>query len=139
MNQGPRWIRVTQSENIPVREGRAVEIEGHELAVFNLGDRFFTVENRCPHRGGPLSDGIIAGGSVVCPLHAWRVCLEDGAVAKPADQKACVATYGTRVEAGVVCVYFPAQERAVDPSALQILSSPSGADEHGLVVEAAAG
>jgi len=139
MNRNPRWIQVTQSENIPMREGRAVEIEGHELAVFNLGDRFLTVENRCPHRGGPLSDGIVAGDSIVCPLHAWKVCLDDGAVVKPAEQKACVATYSTRVEAGVVCVRLPAQERLAAFAVAQILPSPGGADEQDLVIEATAG
>jgi len=111
MSRESRWIRVTQCENIPLREGRAVIADGKELAVFNLGDRFLAVENRCPHRGGPLSDGIVSGSQVVCPLHAWRVCLEDGAVVKPADQKACVSSYRTRVESGVVCVQLPPQPR----------------------------
>ena len=82
----PRWIRITEPENIPLREGRGVEVDGHQIALFNLGDRFLAVENRCPHRGGPLSDGIVAGAVVVCPLHAWRVCLDDGSVVKPAGE-----------------------------------------------------
>jgi nitrite reductase (NADH) small subunit len=108
----PRWIRITEPDNIPLREGRGVEVEGHQIALFNLGDRFLAVENRCPHRGGPLSDGIVAGGVVVCPLHAWRVCLDDGAVVKPAGEKACVASYPTRMEEGVVWVQITAQVRA---------------------------
>ena len=115
MNGQSHWIRVTHSENVPLREGRAVIVQGKELAVFNLGDRFLAVENRCPHRGGPLSDGIVSGNQVVCPLHAWRVCLEDGSVTKPADQKACVASYRTRVEAGIVCVQLPAQQHGFQP------------------------
>jgi len=107
MSQQSRWVRVTQCENIPLREGRAVSVEGKELAVFNLGDRFLAVENRCPHKGGPLSDGIVSGRQVVCPLHAWRVCLEDGSVAKPVGEEACVATYRTSVEDGIVCVELP--------------------------------
>ncbi len=113
MSRQSRWTRVTQCENIPLREGRAVIVDGKELAVFNLGDRFLAVENRCPHRGGPLSDGIVSGRQVVCPLHAWRVCLEDGSVVKPAEQKACVASYRTRVESGIVCVQLPAQQHGV--------------------------
>ena len=50
-----------------------------EIAIFNLGDRFVAVDNRCPHQGGPLCDGIVAGDSVVCPLHAWKVNLDTGA------------------------------------------------------------
>ena len=118
MSPDSRWVRVTQCENIPLREGRAVMVDGKELAVFNLGDRFLTVENRCPHRGGPLSDGIVSGRQVVCPLHAWRVCLEDGSVTKPADQKACVSSYRTKVEDGIVCVQIldqpPVAEDEVD-------------------------
>ena len=111
MNREPRWIAVTQCENIPLREGRAVMVHDKELAVFNLGERFLAVENRCPHRGGPLSDGIVSGNTVVCPLHAWRVCLDDGSVVKPAEQKACVISYRTKVEDGIVCVQLPPNER----------------------------
>jgi len=107
MNRQSRWVRVTQCENIPLRQGRAVVVDGKELAVFNLGNRFLAVENRCPHKGGPLSDGIVSGSQVVCPLHAWRVCLEDGSVVKPAEQKACVASYRTTVQNGIVCVQLP--------------------------------
>ena len=66
-------MRVTPCDNIPLREGRAVTLGDREIAIFNLGDRFLATDNRCPHRGGPLCDGIVAGGSVVCPLHAWKV------------------------------------------------------------------
>ncbi|HEV2419709.1 MAG TPA: nitrite reductase small subunit NirD [Terriglobia bacterium] len=98
-----KWIRVAHVHDIPLREGRAVEVLGREIALFNLGDRFVAVENRCPHRGGPLSDGIVSGGMVVCPLHSWKVCLSTGAVNKP-QAEACVETYPTRIEDGVVLV-----------------------------------
>jgi len=97
-----RWIRITSCENIPLREGRAVQVGGHEIAVFNLGDRFLAIDGRCPHKGGPLADGIVSGATVVCPLHAWNVDLECGRVTKPADAAACQRTYRTRVEEGVV-------------------------------------
>ena len=104
-----QWIRITACANIPPREGRAALVGDRELAIFNLGGRFLAVDNRCPHRGGPLSDGIIAGVAVVCPLHAWKVCLEDGAVERPANQGACVRTYATRVEGDVVLVELPSK------------------------------
>ena len=78
-----QWIRVTTTESVPRREGRAVSLGGWELAIFNLGDRFLAVENRCPHQGGPLADGIVSGCTVVCPLHAWRVRLDSGQVERP--------------------------------------------------------
>jgi nitrite reductase (NADH) small subunit len=102
-----RWIRITTCGSIPLREGRAALVGGREIAIFNLGDRFLAVENRCPHRGGPLCDGIVTGAAVVCPLHAWKVNLETGAVDRPAHATACVRTYATRVEAGVVLVELP--------------------------------
>src|SRR5688500_19956659 len=104
-----RWVRVTQQENIPPREGRPVLIAGRELALFNLGDRFLATENRCPHQGGPLCDGIVTATSVVCPLHAWKVNLETGAVERPAaGREHCVETFPTRVEDGIILIGLPA-------------------------------
>ena len=100
------WIRIAPSEQIPPREGRRVVIGGRELALFNLGDRFAAVDNRCPHKGGPLCDGIVAGAAVVCPLHAYKVNLETGVVERPADANACARMYDTRVEDDVVMVRF---------------------------------
>jgi nitrite reductase (NADH) small subunit len=108
---------VTAQGNIPPREGRAVLIAGRELALFNLGpstalgagDRFLATGNRCPHQGGPLCDGIVTGSSVVCPLHAWKVNLETGAVERPtAGRDHCVETFPTRVEDGIILIGLPA-------------------------------
>lgn len=103
-----QWIRVTTTDSVPRREGRAVSVGGRELAIFNLGDRFLAVENRCPHQGGPLADGIVTGCAVVCPLHAWRVRLDSGLVERPGGGSACVRTFATRVESDVVMVQLPA-------------------------------
>ena len=100
------WIRITEIENIPVREGRSVKIGNEEIAVFNLGDRFAAIENRCPHSGGPLCDGIVSGATVVCPLHGWKVCLDTGDILKP-QVPVRVELFATRVEDGVVLVDVP--------------------------------
>ena len=98
------WIRVTRVENIPLREGRSVRIGDDEIAIFNLGDdRYVAVDNACPHRGGPLCDGIVSGDAVVCPLHGWKISLETGNVMKP-DVCVRVETYPVSVRDGVVCV-----------------------------------
>lgn len=123
MKSNHRWIRLTYAGNIPLREGRAVEMNGREIAVFNLGDRFLAVDNRCPHRGGPLSEGIVSGGAVVCPLHAWKVCLEDGSITKPASERACVASYPTRLEDGVVWVEYPETGASEQPLAQMAAAS----------------
>ena len=126
-----RWIRVTPIGQIPPREGRAVLIGDRVVALFNLGPstalgaspstalgasvRFLATDNQCPHQGGPLCDGIVTGGSVVCPLHAWKVNLETGQVERPAHGKDhCVTTYPTRIEDGVVLIQLPA---AIDKGA----------------------
>jgi nitrite reductase (NADH) small subunit len=99
-----RWTRVTTRDNIPPREGRPVTLAGRDIAIFNLGDRFLAVENRCPHQGGPLADGIVSGCTVVCPLHAWKISLENGTVERPGSTGECIRTFPTRVEGEVVLV-----------------------------------
>ena len=102
------WIRVATCDQIPPRQGRSVSIGDRELAIFNLGDRFFATDNRCPHKGGPLCDGIVTGVSAVCPLHAWKINLADGRVERPqAGADHCVATYAVRVDDGVIAVSVP--------------------------------
>ena len=115
--QERNWVRVTQAENIPLREGRSVEIAGHDIAIFNLGDRFLAVENRCPHRGGPLADGIVSGRTVVCPLHAWKIDLESGQVTNRPEENPCVKTFTTTVHEGVVMleVSVPEGQIALEP------------------------
>jgi len=96
------WIRVAYCEDIPEREGREVVVGNRSIALFNLGNRFLAVDNRCPHRGGPLSDGIVSGDSVVCPLHGWKIDLQKGNVQRPAETPACIQTFATKVEAGML-------------------------------------
>ncbi|MBV9180133.1 MAG: nitrite reductase small subunit NirD [Acidobacteria bacterium] len=102
-----QWIRITYAKDIPLREGRAVSVGNREIAIFNLGDRFVAIDSRCPHRGGPLSDGIVSGTAVVCPLHGWRLSLENGQGLSPASSGHCVSSFPTRVEEGVVLVELP--------------------------------
>jgi nitrite reductase (NADH) small subunit len=101
-----KWIRVTPAENIPLREGRAIEVAGEKIALFNLGDRFLAVGNACPHQGGPLADGIVSGDTVVCPLHARRICLVSGSMVKPAGG-GCVTAYPVKLEEGILSIQIP--------------------------------
>jgi nitrite reductase (NADH) small subunit len=101
------WVWVTLAENIPPREGRVVTVAGREIAIFNLGGRFVATANQCPHRGGPLADGIVAGRSVVCPLHGWRIGLEDGCVERPAGTDACVERFPVRLDGGTLVIGLP--------------------------------
>ncbi|MBC8167826.1 MAG: nitrite reductase small subunit NirD [Bryobacteraceae bacterium] len=95
------WIRITETENVPLREGRSVQLGRREIAIFHLPDRFVAIDNMCPHNGGPLCDGIVKGTTVVCPLHGWNICLESGRVTRP-DVPIGVRTYPVRVVDGVI-------------------------------------
>ena len=110
------WVRVAPCDRIPPRQGRSVSIAGRELAIFNLGpstelgagDTFLATDNECPHKGGPLCDGIVSGHAVVCPLHAWKINLTDGRVERPQGAaEHCVGTYAVRVDEGVIVVSVP--------------------------------
>lgn len=107
MNETKRWIRVVRCGDIPLREGRSVRLGDREIAIFNLGDRFLAVDNRCPHREGPLADGIVSGSTIVCPLHAWKFSVETGEGVNGASLGKCIETFVTRVEDGIVWVEAP--------------------------------
>ncbi|MBL8806677.1 MAG: nitrite reductase small subunit NirD [Rhodospirillales bacterium] len=89
MNQITRqWQAVGSIADIPRNGARRVRLGEAPVAVFRTADdRIFAVEDRCPHRGGPLSDGIVHDGCVTCPLHNWVIDLETGA-ARGADEGA---------------------------------------------------
>lgn len=105
-----KWVRIAYCKDIPLREGRAVRVNGREIAIFNLGDHFVALDNRCPHRGGPLADGIVSGTTIVCPLHAWKFSVETGAGVSGPSQASCVETFRTRVSHGVVLLELPVRD-----------------------------
>jgi len=101
------WVQVTPSHSIPPREGRCVEIAGRQVAIFHTSEGFLAVENRCPHRGGPLSDGIVNGVTVVCPLHAWKFDLRSGVSSNHPESSVSLITYPVRIQGGIICIEFP--------------------------------
>lgn len=79
MNISGEWIDIGGLEDIPVRGARVVKTPGVDIAVFRTADdKVFAIEDRCPHKGGPLSQGIVQGTAVTCPLHNWVISLESG-------------------------------------------------------------
>jgi nitrite reductase (NADH) small subunit len=93
------WIDIGALDDIPSRGASVVRTPAGCVAVFRTADdAVFAIADRCPHKGGPLSQGIVHGRSVTCPLHNWVISLETGA-AQGAD-KGEVATYPIRIEAG---------------------------------------
>jgi nitrite reductase (NADH) small subunit len=72
------WVRVGRAADVPLLEGRSVEVDGRRIAVFRLPDGWGAIDNACPHKRGPLSDGIVAEWCVTCPLHNQRFSLQTG-------------------------------------------------------------
>jgi len=78
------WRDVGGIDEIPRLGARVVEVPGRRIALFRTSDdRIFALEDRCPHRGGPLSQGIVHGQRVTCPLHGWTVDLASGEAVAP--------------------------------------------------------
>ncbi|MBI3319814.1 MAG: nitrite reductase small subunit NirD [Candidatus Omnitrophica bacterium] len=101
------WCFVAECGAIPLREGRKVTYGDHHAALFNLGTEYLAIDNRCPHREGPLADGIVAGKSVFCPLHAWKISLETGCVQSGGE--GCVKRYPVKVAENRIYIAFPRQ------------------------------
>ncbi len=96
------WKKICLVTDIPVLGSRRVARPvGMDVAVFrNDQDQVFALLDRCPHKGGPLSQGIVFGTTVACPLHNWSIELEGGCARAP-DQ-GCTPKFAVKVEGGVV-------------------------------------
>ncbi len=99
------WQKVCPLEEIPLLGARVVAHEDGAIAVFRAdGDTVFALRDACPHKGGPLSQGIVHGSGesarVTCPLHGWNVDLDSGHACAP--DEGCVERYATKVEQAVV-------------------------------------
>ncbi len=97
-----KWVEVCAVQDIPVLGSRVVErSSGDNVAVFRNGeDKVFALLDRCPHKGGPLSQGIVFGERVACPLHNWNIELNSGCAVAP--DSGCTQAFAVKVEAGKV-------------------------------------
>lgn len=99
MNKSITKILVGNLNELPVRLGKTVRVGETEVAIFRLANGSIrAVENRCPHKGGVLAEGMVSGEFVFCPMHDWKICLDDGKVQAP--DTGCVKTYKTIIEDG---------------------------------------
>ena len=97
------WVRVCALEDIPVLGARVLHDydPAGDICVFrNAEDEVFALHDKCPHKGGPLSQGIVHGRSVTCPLHGWRIDLDSGAALAP--DSGCALGFPVKVENGDV-------------------------------------
>ncbi len=84
MRPSERWYAVGGEADIPARGARVVEAEGGRVAIFRTSDGALrAIDDRCPHRGGPLSEGLVSGDTVSCPLHGICFSLESGHAIEP--------------------------------------------------------
>lgn len=95
------WQKVCALDAIPQLGARVVKSAHGNIAVFrNAVDEVFALLDKCPHRGGPLSQGIVFGRKVACPLHGWNIGLDDGNAVAP--DVGCARSFPVKVENGLV-------------------------------------
>jgi len=95
------WTKICTLDDIPRLGSRVVKSTKGDIAVFRTADdRIFALHDKCPHKNGPLSQGIVHGKRVTCPLHGWNIGLEDGHAVAP-DVGSC-GKFEVKVENGMV-------------------------------------
>ena len=104
-------VAVCKERDIPLGLGRSFQIGGRLVAVFKSRDgSVFAMDGTCPHKGGPLADGMVVGRQVVCPLHAYRYEAHTGACDSPG--LCAVDTFPTEVEGDTVFIVIPGERGA---------------------------
>lgn len=102
------WKNIGPLANVPVRGARRLCLEnaGKPVAVFRTGeDEIFALTDECPHKKGPLSEGIVSGRTVTCPLHSWVIGLEDGKAVAP--DEGTVRALSVRIIDGDIYIHMP--------------------------------
>jgi nitrite reductase (NADH) small subunit len=105
MNDKTEWHVVCSVDEVPKMGGRLVRAGTTQIALFRLSNgNIRAINNRCPHKQGPLAEGIISNDIIICPLHARKIDLESGKVLPP--DTGCTTTYPSKIEDGKVFVQF---------------------------------
>jgi len=95
------WIKIIEIEDVPLMGSRKVVVGDDEIVIFKTKDgSIFAVNNVCPHKQGKLSEGLVHGHMVTCPLHNWDIDLETGIVKD--EDNSCTKKYETKIEEGVI-------------------------------------
>ena len=108
------WIEVGSINDIPQKGARVVRTGDGDIAVFRTADdKIFALRDKCPHKGGPLSQGIVHDTKVACPLHDWKIQLDTGEAVAP--DEGCAATFPVKVEGETI--YLSAKPNDSCPNA----------------------
>ena len=105
------WLEIGHLNDIPPLGARVVHTPQGDIAIFRTGaDGVFALRDRCPHKGGPLSQGIVYGEKVACPLHNWSIHLDTGRAAAP--DEGCTSVYPVKVIEGRIYLSLAAKPAA---------------------------
>jgi len=109
MKMNEHWIEIGTLEDIPRQGARVIKTAAGPVAVFRtVDDEVFALRDKCPHKGGPLSQGIVHGRKVACPLHDWKIALDTGQAVAP--DEGCAARFAVRVNDGRVSLALTPEE-----------------------------
>jgi len=90
------YVKAASKAEVAPGTAKKIEIGGREIALFNLSGNFYAIDDFCPHRGGPLSEGEVAGNVVTCPWHGWEFDVSTGQT--PENPQAKVGCYRVKVK-----------------------------------------
>ncbi len=97
------WKKLCTLADIPRLGSRVVKSAKGDIAVFRTADdEVFALHDKCPHKGGPLSQGMVAGKVVTCPMHSWKIQLENGAAVAP--DVGCAQSFAVKLEDNTVWI-----------------------------------
>jgi len=100
------WIVIGQINDIPKLGSRLIATEEGDVAIFRTSDdQVFALLDQCPHKGGPLSQGMVYGHAVACPLHNWSINLSSGEAVAP--DEGCTNSYPVKVDNGTISIAIP--------------------------------
>jgi nitrite reductase (NADH) small subunit len=102
VNVSAEFVPVANVADVAPGSATTVEVDGRDIALFNISGVFYALENTCPHQGGPLAEGWIEGTTVTCPWHSWCFRLDDGKMTL--GDLDGVDAFDVRVEDGIVSV-----------------------------------
>lgn len=97
------WIDVTPPSQIAPGEHRVIDVDGTDVAIFNIDGELYAIEDVCTHDGAEIASGSLQGSEIVCPRHGARFCVKTGQVLKPPAYQD-LATFPVRIENGMVQV-----------------------------------
>jgi len=111
-----QWTEIGHIDDIPRLGARVVQAPEGDIAVFrNADDEIFAIEDKCPHRGGPLSQGIVHGRRVTCTIHNWAIELSNGEAVAP--DEGCATYYGVTVKDCIISLHL---EQAATPTLVAV-------------------